>query len=478
MFYQSYAALVLAGVFFLAACAGAQENEPAVRHVTVDSGRTFQTIDGFGLNFAGPYFRDDMKPMFDLLIDDLGITMIRVAPYLVYSDWEVVNDNDNPEILNWEYYNNRYSTPIFEASWKAIRYLNSRGIKPMLAIWGPVPAWMLDDKSTPPAHAVCEPKNPIPPLKPSMYPEFAEQVVSMVMYARSHERLDFEYFSPFNETDCYPNEGPRVDPSEVAGVLSAVARRLKKEGLADIRLAVADQALIENDYITPILKDTELMKQVGAFTFHTYVRRSVSEQVERIKASRYPHVPAWLTEYGELDDQDRSENNEWKKYCLKVGRAGLTALNQGANALFYFNAFDDYEECGRRLCYYGLIHSADQVYYPKKRYYAMKQLYHFVRPGSRRIAAASDGEGLMVSAFQCPGDSLVIVGVKEGGSNRVQIALQDKASVPDRLDLYVTTRTISCQKQGSIPVRDGIAELDLPDEAVFTLVGSTGAVSK
>jgi hypothetical protein len=81
--------------------------------------------------------------MFDTLIDDLGVTMFRVVPYLVYSNWEETNDNDDPHVMNWEYYNDRYSTPIFEAAWNGLRYLNSRarpGVRPMLALMAPVPA--------------------------------------------------------------------------------------------------------------------------------------------------------------------------------------------------------------------------------------------------------------------------------------------------------------------------------------------------
>src|SRR6516164_10225303 len=97
--------------------------------------------------------------MFDMLIDDLGATMFRVVPYLVYSNWEETNDNDDPNVMNWEYYNDRYSTPIFEAPWNALRYLNSRGIRPVIGLMGPAPAWMLADKSTPPMHKVCNSKS-------------------------------------------------------------------------------------------------------------------------------------------------------------------------------------------------------------------------------------------------------------------------------------------------------------------------------
>jgi O-glycosyl hydrolase len=480
VFLRLRAVLIVATTILALTCAYAGESKTtAPSRIVIDSNQHFQTIDGFGLNFTAPYFRDDQKAMFDMFIEDLGVTMFRVVPYLVYSDWEVTNDNDDPEVMNWEYYNDRYSSPIFESSWKAIRYLNSRGIRPVIALMGPVPPWMLAEKSSPPHHKVCVPASEIAPMKPSMYPEFAEEVVSMLMYARSKEKLDFQYFSPFNETDCYPAEGPRIDPADAPAVLAAVVRRMQKEGLGDIRLTVADQAVITNDYLTPIMNNAEVMKQVGVFTLHTYGENSVGPQVERVKASSYAHIPVWLTEYGDLNDVDKSADNDWKSFSLNANRRALTALNQGANALFYFDAFDDYEECARRLTFYGLFHSADHVYFPKKRYYATKQLYHFVRPGSRRVAASSEGQGLTISAFQDPSaSSLVIVGVKEGGSNHIQIMLQGSATMPDHLDLYLTSRSVNCLKQGSVPVHNGVAEVDLPDEAVFTLVGSSEAIAK
>ena len=68
-------------------------------------------------------------------------------------------------------------------------------------------------------------------LDPQMYGEFAETVVSLAMYARNKAHVDFEYFGPVNETDCYPAEGPRIDPDEMPKLLTAVASRLRKEGL-------------------------------------------------------------------------------------------------------------------------------------------------------------------------------------------------------------------------------------------------------
>ena len=455
-----------------ALAAHAQAQPQTYSHITLQPTERYQFIQGFGVNYTGPYFRDDQKPMFDMLIKDLGATMFRVVPYLVYSNWEETNDNDDPNVMNWEYYNDRYSTPVFEATWNGLRFLNSRGIRPVIALMGPVPDWMLDDRWAPPKHKVCQTESKQRAIKPAMYDEFAEMVVSMVMYARNKAGIDFDYFSPFNETDCYPPEGPRIDPDEAPKVLAAVARRLKKEGLGDIRLTPADQAVITNDYISPILADPELMKQVGAFTLHTYGENSVGPNVARVAASRYPLTPVWLTEYGDLNDQDKTAANDWKNFSLAANRRALTALNQGASALFFFDAFDDYEECARRLTFYGLFRSADHIYAPRKRYYATRQLYHFVKPGSQRIGAVSDTPSLTVSAFFDGGNGrIALVGVKEGGPRRVELSLKG-AEAFEPFELYLTTPELNCQKVATVSSGDGTAKLELPDEAVFTLVGS------
>jgi len=61
--------------------------------------------------------------------------------------------------------------------------------------------------------------------------------------------------------------------------------------------------------------------------------------------------------------------------------------------------------------------------------------------------------------------------VKEGGPGHFQIDLPQTGSTPASWDLYETTRELDCQRVLTVPVHDGRAEIDLPAEAVFTLVG-------
>ena len=96
------AALLVSLLIFASAppAAGAQSSGERSQ-ITLNPAERYQFIQGFGVNFTSPYFRDDQKAMFDMLIKDLGATMFRVVPYLVYSNWEEVNDNNDPNVMNW-----------------------------------------------------------------------------------------------------------------------------------------------------------------------------------------------------------------------------------------------------------------------------------------------------------------------------------------------------------------------------------------
>jgi hypothetical protein len=413
--------------------------------------------------------------MIDMLINDLGATIFRLDPYGL-SNWEAANDDNDPKHMNWEYYNDRYSIPEFEASWAAARYLNSRGIRPFLALSGIAPEWMLDKNAPPPKHKmgahVRDLSKPYH-LNPAMYDEFAEEVVSLALYARTKAHIDFEYFGPINETDCYPAEGPRIDPDEAPRALKAISDRLRQEGLGDVRLVVAEQCDLKNNYIGPILESKELMSQVGAFGFHSYGDDPLTPQVERLNHSKYAQsVRVWLTEYGDLNDLDRSAINDWAGFSLAATIRALRAINQGASAALFWDAYDNYHEHYPRLTYYGLMQNADHVYSPKKRYYAAKQLYHFVRPGARRVASSVGSSNMLVSAFYDGArGEVILVGVKQGGPDRVQIQVTGSDRLPAHWNLYQTTRQLNCVKTGEITRKDAALVFDLPDESIFTLVG-------
>lgn len=61
-------------MFWLMSPLRAQGPEGNAR-IRIDPSQKYQQIQGFGVNYTGPFFRDDQKAMFDMLIDDLGATI-------------------------------------------------------------------------------------------------------------------------------------------------------------------------------------------------------------------------------------------------------------------------------------------------------------------------------------------------------------------------------------------------------------------
>jgi hypothetical protein len=215
------------------------------------------------------------------------------------------------------------------------------------------------------------------------------------------------------------------------------------------------------------------MTQVGAFAFHTYGSHSLTPHIERLEKTGYAQsVRVWLTEYGDLNDLDRTAANEWTNFSMAASRRALRAINEGASAALFWDAYDNYHEHYPRMTYYGLIQNADHIYSPKKRYYAAKQLYHFVRPGARRIGSSTDSDDLLVSSFyDAAQDSLILVGVKQSGPSEVEIRTSGSEGAPRFWEVYQTTRTLNCAKSDTIMVKNSSARIELPDQTVFTLVG-------
>src|SRR5512136_748102 len=81
--------------------------------VTVDGGRTYQVIEGFGANINHRSWNSaELTPVLDAMIDDAGMTLFRVI--LDRPACEGTNDNSDPIVMDWDSYNQQYSTPDFQ----------------------------------------------------------------------------------------------------------------------------------------------------------------------------------------------------------------------------------------------------------------------------------------------------------------------------------------------------------------------------
>ena len=118
--------------------------------VTIDGSQTYQVIEGFGVNANHrSWNNNELQPVLDALIDQGGMTLFRVI--FDKADWEATNDNSDPNVMNWDYYNQVYSAPDFQKMWDMSAYLNQKGITNglMFNFQGSGPDWMGGSTLTP-----------------------------------------------------------------------------------------------------------------------------------------------------------------------------------------------------------------------------------------------------------------------------------------------------------------------------------------
>jgi hypothetical protein len=170
-------------MFFLLA------NGSYAQNTTINGATQFQTIHSLGVN-VNPHSWNinpgSVKKVVDSLITGMGCTSFRLM--FDDTDWETVNDNNDPNLYNWTYYDSVYSAPRFTAVWSMVEYLNTKGISNItLCPVGATPGWMGGTKL------------------PETEAEYGETIASMVFYGqkRRSPAIHFNMLSPINETGCW-----------------------------------------------------------------------------------------------------------------------------------------------------------------------------------------------------------------------------------------------------------------------------------
>lgn len=421
----------------------------ATASVSINLSTAHQTIDGFGANInpVGHWREGGLIPVMDRLIDDLGATIFRLDPY-GFCTWIDPAGTGDRSLLNEENYARVYRSAPFRDAWGMARYLNSRGLEPLLNVSGVAPPWMCgpDGKTL------------------TDYETYVDLLSSLARWAWEEEGIRFSLFGPFNETDLGPPEGPFLDPAGAAKVLALLAQGFDAAGLGDVRFVAVDEAKYSLDYLTALADMPGLREKIGVAGMHCYFDGPLTAVHdflhERGLAWRY-----WFTEYGDLDE---TGEREWETAAASTRRL-LTALLAGARAALVWDAYDNFHGHDDSWSLYGLLRVGIRAYTPKKRYYAAKQVYRFVPPGSVRVETGLEGEHMVAAAFRLPDDGLTFVALNEGTeATRIELRAVGSSPAGRHAYLYQTTRQDDCALTYAFPWGDRLT-LTLPGESIVTL---------
>jgi O-glycosyl hydrolase len=428
--------------------------------MNVDIQTMYQQIDGFGVNINSKYFDNRLLPAMDLLVNDLGATLYRVDIW-GKSNW-IDPDGSLGKTAAFDpaHLEAVYSGEIFQRGWAMMRWLNQHNIRPYLTASGIVPPWMLGEDG----------KTLVD------FDSFAMMMVSMLSWAKNHEKLDFTLFGPLNETDIGDPEGPTLDPAGCVALCRVLDAQLTQAGLADIRLVLAENAHFNPHYIQALVAEPALRDRVAVFALHDYSDIPAHEYAaitSLVQASPYAQTPLWMTEFGDLE---QSGEREWFVAWVMFSRL-LDQMQAGFRAALVWDAFDNYHDHDEHWTIYGIIRTGLRAYTPKKRFYALRHIYRFVRPGFRRVALECSDPNIRACAFiSADRKQWVVAGMNSGSTPaRVNLILKDlDPNAPSLVRHYNTSETINCAHLATIPDHGGNWPFNgvdalIPPASIFTL---------
>ncbi len=419
--------------------------------LTVNGAQKYQTIDGLGVNINAHSWNDgELIPALDMLIDQMGTTAWRVAYDMV--DWESTNDNSDPDVPNWTYYNALYANAAFQNLWGTLHYLNQRGITKNIALsfMGRVPTWM--GGST---------------IKSNSEDEFVETIATLLYYARNTEKIQFDIVDPLNEPDWDGIEGPQVSATQYTRILHKLSVKLDAMGLGDIRFLGPNTANVStgvSTYIPAMMSDAIVMSKVDHFGLHSYSSGTGGAD-SAIKGSSYPTTNFWMTEFTNPSDmwtllrQNAASFEVWEAYDGVFQHAILAGRGTEPGN-------DD--TAGPALIAYN---SSTGTYSPRQNFYQVAQVTKFVPAGSVRIGASQTNGNLTVLAFYHAATGRVTIVGQNTSTSPVSLnGTLNSLPAVDGLQLYQTDNGGKRLARGSdVVVSNGAFYAVIPASSYFTL---------
>ena len=445
--------------------------------LALDGSQTYQTIDGFGVNINHrSWSGDELKPVLNAFINQAGITQFRVI--FDNMDWEAVNDNGDPNVMNWAYYNTIYDSADFQALWGIVGYLNQEGITNgiMLNFQGIGPNWMGGTK-----------------LTPGMEDECAETVASLLVYARSNQNLHFNLVGPDNEPDM-PGQGiGMASGAQYTTMLHDLSVLLDANGLSDIRFVGPDRGNGDpsgyggTNWLPDILADPVVMSKMADFGIHSYVPDGGNSigVASLIQQSAYPARHFWMTEFNswcQSCETDGGGTNSWG-YSRALVENLLAHLANGASSAFVWEGYDSYYRLLGYWSYWGLfavndINATPKTYEPRQTFYTYSQVTRYVQPGAQQISLSGASAPLLALAFYNTNTGLItITGVNQDASPALLSGTLATLPAITNFELIYTSAATNLYDGGANPVTNGAFTATIPADCVFALVGTNVTVS-
>lgn len=421
----------------------------AAGQVTIDRGRTHQTMHGFGASnrvWDDPHVSDAPRTsipaaaraeILTRLYTELGLTRVRL---ILDGGVEPVNDNDDPLVFDWSKFN-------FEGKRNDAHVAFVKEAIPFgLSIYCPAPLA--------PEHWMTE-RNP---------DEYVEWALAILIRWRQLGQ-EPPFFSVLNEPGS--NWEDRLWSGRwMRTVVKRLGPRMRAAGLKT-ELVVPDDVNPTEAHARArtILADPEARRYVGALAYHLYREPSGADmRAIQTLAATYG-LPIWMTEFGDASFHDHHGAVSWARMIHAL------IADYGVSAVDYMWGFFGSHDSGQALIAVMFDDGEYRRYALTPAYYVTGHFSRFVRPGYVRVEARSGDPAVLVTAYTGAAE-LVIVAINSGPDPKVVTFNLAAGPATGVFSALMTTRTEPWKAAPPVYVSDGTFRLMLPPESLTTLVGT------
>ncbi len=414
----------------------------AVNHpvVTIDESTTYQTIDGFGAAGEGGGYAHD-SALLDMIIDDLGLTILRMEYY------------PTDEFPN-HFANNQ--TPYLQAM-KAKADASGEPLKFIASYWSP-PAWMKDNGSTINGGHVL----------PQYYDDLGDYSVQAVQDYNSIG-IDLYALSIQNEPNFVEPYRSCVYSREQYRDMLKIAGPIIHSAFPDVKLFGAEHMLWTQEYPATcyeqaIIDSPVALEQMGIWAVHGYGGDGSTPDPNSAQAEIWTYAKnraeptgrhLWMTETsGYWDD--------WAD-CMQLAQSMYASLRYGhlSAAVWWRLDVDASYWFDETLIYQGN---------PTRRYYISKHFYRYIRPEAVMVESDSDNGNILVAAFKHSQQKTSTIVMINAASSAKTVELHIAGDIlPAQYDVYTTTDTEDCVYAGTAAHNGSVV---LPASSVTTLYGT------
>jgi Glycosyl hydrolase family 30 beta sandwich domain len=272
--------------------------------------------------------------------------------------------------------------------------------------------------------------------------DYADYYVAVVNRAKA-KGLTIDYLT-FNE--------PVIPPDLMRDVIRSVTRRVPPT----IRwiLPESKRPSLAEEYLPVLLGDKAVRSVTAAAATHLYADERLWSEMSRLQAlvDRYK-VPLWMSEF--------SGGDPWEWAALQH----RLIVTYGVSAVDYMWGFFGAYDAAQLLVLTSDSNGRYLGVHPRKQFAVMGQWSRYVKPGARRVAATSDDDTVLVSAFSSPDQTVLVA------CNLTAVDRPVKIHMPGAQ--VESVRTSASEDLAPLPqatLADGELTTTLPAKSITTFV--------